>query len=73
MDGFPIIECMRSDPTLQHVPIVVISAQDELDCQGALGGAVLIAKGGGLMPGEVVKSIQKVAQAMSRTWTLKCE
>ena len=60
IDGFQVIERIRSTPPWQHIPIVVVSGQDEMDNLEVLRGAMLIAKSEGLMPGEVVQWVQKV-------------
>jgi signal transduction histidine kinase/CheY-like chemotaxis protein len=60
MDGCRVIERMRSTPTWQHIPIIVVSGQDEIDSHEALSGAVMVAKADGLMPGEVVRWVQSV-------------
>jgi signal transduction histidine kinase/CheY-like chemotaxis protein len=61
MDGFEVIERVRSTPAWRHIPIVVISAQDEMDDQETLAGAMMVAKSGGLTPSEVVQWVQDVA------------
>ncbi len=32
LDGYPVLERMKKDAALRDVPVIVISAQDELDC-----------------------------------------
>jgi CheY-like chemotaxis protein/anti-sigma regulatory factor (Ser/Thr protein kinase) len=60
MHGLQVIECIRSNPTWQHIPIVIVSAQDELDNHEILMGSMMIAKADGLLPGEVVRWVQGV-------------
>jgi signal transduction histidine kinase/CheY-like chemotaxis protein len=66
MDGFQVIERIRSDPSWQHIPIVVVSAQEEIDQQEMLAGVVTYAKAGGLKPGDIVRWVQNaVAPALT--------
>jgi signal transduction histidine kinase/CheY-like chemotaxis protein len=58
MDGFEVIERVRADPTWQQIPIVVVSAQEEIDQQEVLAEAVTFAKAGGLKPGDIVRWVQ---------------
>jgi len=60
IDGFQIIERIRANPVWQQIPIVVVSARDEMDNQGAMVGAMMVYKADGLMPGEVVHFVQSV-------------
>ncbi len=63
LDGFQTIEHIRADPAWQHIPIVVISAQEEIDQQQALAGTLTVAKAGGLKPGEIVRWLRNVVDA----------
>jgi CheY-like chemotaxis protein len=31
MNGYQVLESLKTDPTLRHLPVIVISAVDELD------------------------------------------
>jgi CheY-like chemotaxis protein len=62
INGVQIIERIRSSPRGRDLPIVIVSAQDEMDHLEALKGTVSISKADGLMPGEVVQLIQEVLE-----------
>jgi CheY-like chemotaxis protein len=66
IDGAQIIERMRANPAWQHIPILVVSAQDESDYRASLPGAMAVAKASGLTPGEVVQWVQHVADTAAR-------
>ena len=59
LNGIEVLQQIRAMPTGQHVPIIVVSAQDGIDTLKALTGPVFVAKADGLMPGEVIQWIQK--------------
>ncbi len=56
--GAQVIERIRSNPAQRHLPIIVVSARDEIDTIGALPGVMLATKGSGVLPGEVVRWVQ---------------
>ncbi|MCL6432276.1 MAG: response regulator, partial [Anaerolineae bacterium] len=60
ISGHQVIARIRADPRWRDLPIVVVSAQDEIDTVGALPGAMLIAKASGILPGEIVRWVQHV-------------
>lgn len=60
MNGLQIIERLRANPAWRHVPIIIVSAQDEVDHLDALSGTMLITKTDGVRPGEIVQWVQKV-------------
>jgi CheY-like chemotaxis protein len=55
LDGYQVVQRMRSTPEWQHIPIIIVSAQDSVDEQRPLTGGMLIAKSEGLTPGEIVR------------------
>jgi CheY-like chemotaxis protein/anti-sigma regulatory factor (Ser/Thr protein kinase) len=67
MDGFQFIERVRSNPAWQHIPVVVVSAQDEMARKEILTGAMMVARANGLMPSEVVKYIRNVVDTATQT------
>ncbi|HEY66553.1 MAG TPA: response regulator [Caldilineae bacterium] len=60
IQGAQVVERIRSNPAWQYIPIIVVSAQDELDRQGILQQAVTITRASGILPGELVHWIQAV-------------
>jgi len=68
MHGLQVLECIGAAPELQHTPVIVISAQNELSQTQALDGAMLITRDSGLMPAEVVRWVQSIVDvAAGRT------
>jgi signal transduction histidine kinase/CheY-like chemotaxis protein len=65
MHGTEVIRRIRSNPAWRCLPIVVVSAQDGIDTR-TLAGSMVIAKTGGLMPGEVVRWTQTVLDTAER-------
>jgi len=66
MDGTQVIERIRSNSQWQHIPIVIVSAQDEMDHQLVLRGPIMITKKDGLKTDEVVGWIQDVVNTRLR-------
>jgi KUP system potassium uptake protein len=62
VSGLEVLAQIRSMPGREHLPVVVVSAQDELDDQQALQGRLTVARAGGLAPVDVVRWIQQVVQ-----------
>jgi CheY-like chemotaxis protein len=56
--GLQVIEDIRSHPEWRDIPIVIVSAQGELENQETLTGSVTLTKANGLTPGEVVQWVQ---------------
>lgn len=68
INGVEVLQKIRSTPMGQHMPIIIVSAQDEIDTLKTLTGPVYVAKADGLMPGEVVQWIQKTLDLARRPW-----
>jgi signal transduction histidine kinase/CheY-like chemotaxis protein len=62
LKGFEVIARMREDPAWRDIPVVIVSAQDELDDPEPLAGGMLVAKSEGLLPGEVMHWVQGVVR-----------
>jgi CheY-like chemotaxis protein len=58
--GYQVIDRLRSDPASQHIPVVIVSAQDEIENVGAVSGSIQVTKAGSLRPGEVMEWIQNI-------------
>ncbi len=68
LNGVEVLKEIRSMPTGEHIPIIVVSAQDEIDSLESLTGPVFVAKADGLMPGEVVQWMQKTLDLATHPW-----
>jgi CheY-like chemotaxis protein len=60
MDGVQVIERLRRDPAWERLPIVVVSAQEEIDTLELLNGGMVIAKGSGLNVSDAVQWLQQI-------------
>jgi CheY-like chemotaxis protein/nitrogen-specific signal transduction histidine kinase len=56
VNGYDVLEAMRSDPSLQEVPVVVITARG-LEEETVVAGAVTVSRSGGLSVGETMRWI----------------
>jgi signal transduction histidine kinase/DNA-binding response OmpR family regulator len=63
LDGFEVVERMRSTERWQHIPIVVVSAQDGVVERQPLRGGLIATKAAGLMPSEIMQWTRAVVEA----------
>jgi len=66
LTGMEIIERIRQHPVGRDVPIVVVSAQDEIDYIKPKTGSLLITKTGGFTPNEIFTYIQNACGVTSQ-------
>jgi signal transduction histidine kinase/DNA-binding response OmpR family regulator len=57
-NGFEVIKGIRSNPAWEHIPVLVVSAQDEAGGFQALAKSIVVARPRGLSPREVVRWVQ---------------
>jgi CheY-like chemotaxis protein len=55
LNGMQLVAILRAHPVWHSIPIVIVSAQDELDGLEVLHGALTITKAGGLLPGDLIR------------------
>jgi len=60
VDGLVVLQQMRADPLLRDTPVVVVSARGEMEDVGELSGVVMVTKGGGFQPGELVRWMRAI-------------
>lgn len=60
IQGERLVEMIRSKSRSRYIPIVVVSAQDELDQQTVLQQPVVISRPNGVLPSELVHWVQTV-------------
>jgi signal transduction histidine kinase/CheY-like chemotaxis protein len=65
LHGAQVIERIRANRDWEHIPILVVSAQDETEVQDPLQEPIAIAKAGGLMPGDVVRCVESVLSGLA--------
>lgn len=63
LDGYQVVERMRSTPRWQHIPIIVVSAQDGVVERRPLPGGLTATKASGLMPSEIMQWTRAVVEA----------
>ncbi|MGQ9682151.1 MAG: ATP-binding response regulator, partial [Anaerolineae bacterium] len=61
MDGFEVIRRFRAEKGGEKVPVVIVSAQDDMLSQQTFRGGVTITKADGLSAAEILERIQEVA------------
>ncbi len=66
LGGLQIIEHLRSTPDWRHLPIIVISGQEEANSQAAPRGAMTVVRGDGLLMSDMIRWLQdSVSRAAS--------
>ena len=60
INGAQVIARVRTDPAYADLPIVFVSAQDEIPFVETLPGVMIATKATGLLPGEIVQWIQQM-------------
>jgi CheY-like chemotaxis protein/anti-sigma regulatory factor (Ser/Thr protein kinase) len=66
MNGAQLIEHLRTSTRWQHIPIVIVSAQDEMDHQALLKGPMMLAKAKGLKADEIIQIALSLLQGFKR-------
>ena len=61
MDGSVVLQRMHQHPAWAEIPVVVVSAQEELDPGAALGTTLTLAQRRGITPSLLVRCIQSIA------------
>lgn len=60
MSGVELVEVLRAHPVWHSIPIIIVSAQDELDGLEVMQGVITLTKGGGLLPGDLIRWLSAV-------------
>ncbi|RIK38238.1 MAG: hypothetical protein DCC57_21050, partial [Chloroflexi bacterium] len=60
LSGAQVVETLRAHPVWRSIPVVVVTAQDELDGLEVLPGAFTVTKAGGLLPGDLVHWLEAI-------------
>jgi CheY-like chemotaxis protein len=58
MDGAEVVSRVRANPAWRSLPIVVVTARDEMMTIEAAAGPLIIARAEGLTPNDVVRLAQ---------------
>jgi CheY-like chemotaxis protein len=65
MSGFEVISIMKADPTLQALPIILLTATRYIHAEDEICESLQIHRQGGLKPMEVLKLLNCIAQTVS--------
>jgi signal transduction histidine kinase/CheY-like chemotaxis protein len=68
LDGREVLQQMRSDPVLRGTPVVIVSARGEMEDVGELSGVIMVTKGEGFQPGELVRCVRAILDSSSLAW-----
>jgi signal transduction histidine kinase/CheY-like chemotaxis protein len=63
LDGFQVLERIRSTPEWGRLPVVVVTAQDALDAQEPLLGSLMLTRAEGLLPNEIAHLVRSLASS----------
>ena len=70
VDGFQVLEEMRSDPSLAHLPIIVLTATSfEEDILAQREGHIVVRRPGGLRPSEVLRCLNAILGILEPRYT----
>jgi signal transduction histidine kinase/CheY-like chemotaxis protein len=58
MDGLEVLRQIRTNPAWRNIPVIIVTAQEEINTIKPVVGPLLIAKAGGLASGELVRWVQ---------------
>ena len=64
MDGFQVLQEKGEDPSIRHIPVVVVSAKDPAG-EPIVSDSLTVARNGGLSVGELLACIQSVSQILA--------
>ncbi len=67
MNGAQVLASIRALPEGRQVPVVIVSAQDELSSSNASPGATIISRASGLSPVEIVRLVETVVEMAIKT------
>ena len=65
MDGSEVIRQLDSGSPGKHIPIVVVSGQDEAEAADVWPGYIAVTRGEGLMPGDTMQWLQRILSLFS--------
>jgi len=58
LGGYEVAQRIRANPSWEHIPIVIISAQEEIDRREQTLAPITVAKADGLYPTELIRWVQ---------------
>lgn len=59
-DGFELVERLRASADWQDIPIIIISAQDEIDMSNVITGCMTVTRSRGIKPLELMRWVQGI-------------
>jgi len=67
MDGVEVLRCMRSEPDLRHIPVVIVSGRGDQGDTGMLSGVITFTKAEGFQPAQMTRWIGAILKATPRS------
>lgn len=70
MDGLQVLEMIKRDTSIRDIPVIIVSARDEMDMMETLHGPMMIYKFIGLTRMEIVRWVQDVLDTTTQQYAL---
>lgn len=68
LDGKSVLEQKAADPTLAHIPVIIVSANNPDYTHVRLPGAIHLSRVGGLQQGEILRALASICTALAPGW-----
>lgn len=69
ISGPEVLKALRRMPGYEKIPVIIVSAQDELDTMEALHGPLIVTRQEGYLPADIIHATQSVLDISTATYS----